>query len=585
MGTRDFMLRTPAQSPYRLPSVRLSAEEAGTSTDNAVPDPTRARWVQVAYTGKFKGHWQGEFEFTEATFNQVVANFRKHPAYKAGATTASAETIANGDYDVVQYDFEHASEQNPTEGDIPAIGVPAQGWVMELEVRKGSDGKSQLWAFSRFLEPAATYLAEKKYRWTSVAILFDAHDPVTGKATGARLTSIAITNHPFLQALPAIAASSVAPVRLGGYYGGKYYECIDSPEDAFEAIRGCLGMASTASVPEVAAEVAKLKTWTAPGATPPPGVEVDEHIANFRSILALPVLSTADEVFAELDKLFARLSAPPTNESAPAGATVTTTAAQRHEDKMTTPAQNSQPDALVLLTETYARKLSLKKEDLGVSKILTLAEQGADAMADLASLLEALGAKGIREALAKVAEAKGIADKFAALMPQYEQMKARVDEMDAAEAEADVGMAMTTLGFKIDDPAKQNLRRTLTKERKADKDGFRKEYGITTEARQLAAAVAERAHLTTPIATSANAGLTGPLASLTLGGGGNHAPALPDKPVSGAVDITSFAGPNIYAKAENYVRSLSNAPRDYDSIHLAARELVNARKVFVASAN
>lgn len=169
---------------YRSPAIALRA----TPTD-------APKWIQVAYEGAWSGHHMGPFQFTRQMFDTIVRNFRNHPQY-------------TGRSDVVAFDFNHASEMHPTEGSIPSEGTPAQAWAQDLEVRTGPDGKAQLWALTRLLEPAKTYIRNGQMKWVSVAVWFDAVDPVTGKPIGPTLTSIAFTNNPFLQGLPAIAASS-----------------------------------------------------------------------------------------------------------------------------------------------------------------------------------------------------------------------------------------------------------------------------------------------------------------------------------------------------------------------------------------
>ena len=169
---------------HRAPSVLLSVAELG----------DRPKWIQIAYAGEWKGHHQGAFKLTRGHFEKVVENFRAHPAYGKGAS------------DVVAFDFDHASEMPPTSAAVALAGKPAQGWVRELEVRDG-DGKAQLWALTRVLEPARTYLTQGKIKWVSAAFNFRAVDLVSGDPCGPVLTSVAFTNQPFLQALPAIAAS------------------------------------------------------------------------------------------------------------------------------------------------------------------------------------------------------------------------------------------------------------------------------------------------------------------------------------------------------------------------------------------
>lgn len=159
-------------------------------------------WVQIAVEGEFKGYRGGElpFKFDRAVFDQIVANFRKSKSYKLGADGLGAS-------DVIAWDFHHASEAPANSGEIPTMGAPAQCWIQELDVRRGAGGKAELWAFTRWLEPAKTYIKAGQYKWASVAVVLNAVDAQTGAQLGPMLTSVAITNRPFIEGMQSLAAS------------------------------------------------------------------------------------------------------------------------------------------------------------------------------------------------------------------------------------------------------------------------------------------------------------------------------------------------------------------------------------------
>lgn len=159
------------------------------------PEADAPVWVQVASGGVYKGYAGGAFEFNASIFAQIVRNFRKHPSYRDGAA------------DVIPWDFNHASAAFAGDGSIPLTGTPAQGWVRELDVRAGADGRAQLWAFTRWLEPARSYVKEGRYKWASVVVGFDVRDQISGANIGAVLESIALTNNPFIEGMQPLAAS------------------------------------------------------------------------------------------------------------------------------------------------------------------------------------------------------------------------------------------------------------------------------------------------------------------------------------------------------------------------------------------
>lgn len=163
-------------------------------------------WVQIAEEGEYKGHASGEFELDAKVFGDIVRNFRAHPSYRA--ENARTPWVAEGDNidcgRVIPWDFHHANEAAPSS--VAVSGAPAQGWVLELDVRTGEAGL-ELWALTDWLEPARTYIRQGSYQWSSVAIWPDSHDAKTNKPIGTYLSSVAITNDPFIQGMQPLAAS------------------------------------------------------------------------------------------------------------------------------------------------------------------------------------------------------------------------------------------------------------------------------------------------------------------------------------------------------------------------------------------
>lgn len=158
-------------------------------------------WVQICRAGNYLGYSAGPVEWTAETFQKVVENIHRHPSFRVGPDGV-------GIAPVVAYDYEHASELDPTSGTVPLTGTPACGWVFDLQVRAGADGVAELWALSEFLPHAREQIRSGAYRWTSVAVWTDAVDPVTGEELGPVLTSVALTNHPFVQGMTPLAASA-----------------------------------------------------------------------------------------------------------------------------------------------------------------------------------------------------------------------------------------------------------------------------------------------------------------------------------------------------------------------------------------
>lgn len=152
--------------------------------DGAQASVGHSTWNQIARLGRYAGHPQGAVEFTPAVFEDILRNFAAH---------------GNGE---IPLDFEHMSERLPAS--TATHGVPAPGWVTKVEVRNGG---RELWALFRWVDAKAVgYVRAGQYRYVSPAVNFKARDKATGKPVGAKLTSVALTNHPFLEGMKPLAA-------------------------------------------------------------------------------------------------------------------------------------------------------------------------------------------------------------------------------------------------------------------------------------------------------------------------------------------------------------------------------------------
>jgi phage I-like protein len=166
--------------------------------------------VPLAITGKWV-RGKTEFAITRADLESIVRNFRERQ---------------NGEINV---DYDHASEMPEVAAGGP---VPSAGRIVRLDApeelkngsRKleiGSRGKPNSLlptSYARFLlygwfEPtprARELLQNREYRFISPAIEWGAHSKRTGKPQGTTLTSVALTNRPFLEELPQIRLSDPA---------------------------------------------------------------------------------------------------------------------------------------------------------------------------------------------------------------------------------------------------------------------------------------------------------------------------------------------------------------------------------------
>lgn len=141
-------------------------------------------WAHVAHEGVWKGHPKGPFELTRAHFERAVANH------------AARETPP-------KVDFDHETDFRP-----PGTALPARGWVQQLEVRDGEDGRAELWAEIELGAKAVEAHADGGYRFNSAVFSFDAVDRVTGEPIGFSLMRLALTDDPFIDGQQPIQLSA-----------------------------------------------------------------------------------------------------------------------------------------------------------------------------------------------------------------------------------------------------------------------------------------------------------------------------------------------------------------------------------------
>ncbi len=576
-------------------ALMLSTSIQATTPFNVAELADAPVWVQVATAGTYKGYAGGEMAFTFdlPLFKQVIANFRTHPSYKVGADGI-------GEKNVVAWDFHHASEMPAVAGSIPVAGAPAQGWIRELDARVDDKGLVTLWALTKWLEPARSYIKEERYQWSSVSIVFDAVHAVTGKPIGAVLTSVALTNQPFIEGMQPLAADKAM---AGKYWRSRdmYIEAANNADEALETLRRMLGMPETADAATVIGEIAKVAQWVQTGQAPL-GVDVAEIIGGMRTILNLPTLSSNEEVMAEVTKLITRLqeasgvddgtAAPPAGGAQPAPAPTPANpppgapALQRQKenemeilktlaDKLGTVATEAAVlEAVDGLTQLRAVCASAQGHDSNTNLKVILKTQisDADVRAKFVPLLKALGVEDPDAALDKVGD----------LMTQSEELKKVAPELaalrkagEAAEEQAqgeDVEAAMASMGIASNSEHYEGIKLAVSHYRKSNKrEDFYKKYPK---------AEAANAHLTRTISATTTTTSDDPkkvAASRAAGTG--------DAPKD-AIDIGAYSGANLMMKACGFVQASVAGAQSWPwaKVHEHASALVRSKKVFSTEA-
>lgn len=508
-------------------------------------------WIQIAAEGTYKGHAQGEFTLDRAVFDEIIANFRAHPSYVAGPTGV-------GCADVIAFDWHHASEQPGAA--IAVAGAPAQAWAQELEVRTAEDGQLTLWALTRYLEPARTYVREERYKWTSVAVYLDSVHPVTGEPCGAYLSSIAFTNDPFIQGMEPIAAA-----RTGGR---KLEYDTEVLEHAWCELRWIFGLDDLEGVVVARAKLVQVRAYLTGAQEPPIGVEVESFAGRLRSLLGLPLLSSVEEILAEAETLLGAIEAAEAKEP------------------ITTSRKNMDKKLLALLAARFGIPTD---EDAVQRRILAELDAAGDAKKQLEALFSALGVTDPANAVAQVVDLVQKAKKLEEVMPQIAALKESQATTEDAAAEEDVDQMMAA--YRVDAKLKPALLFARTGGVKLSKESTQAEWEKRLAAKksfaeQYPVAAPEHAHLLQPIATtpSATTVFGSPvLNTMTVDASGRITagrPAMPAPPPGGAsptvlAGIRSAAGANAVDKAMTYLQSQPGGDRLHlGDLHKQACQLV-----------
>lgn len=387
-------------------------------------------WVQVAAGGVWKGHAKfKQISFDDAFFSKVIANFRAHPSYEAGEDGV-------GKARVVPFDYEHASEMPPTEGSIALHGAPACGWVLELDTRKGEDGNVELWALADFLDATREQIRAGAYQWTSVAIWPNATDKVTGKEIGPVLTSVAITNRPFVEGM--------APLKARVEVYGK----AESAEEFIVGLRETLELPAEADAAAVKTGLDELVRLWETGAKPPGYPDGVGYLLNqVRRLLGLRAVAMPDEIVAAAGQALGALSASPETTPLPAQPAGN----QAMSDKLR--------QALITLFDVRDNDDAI----LAAAKEAAMfAAKNAGALAALGDLMKKFGAADPADLATKATAARDDAAKTAEFATKLSEALAALDAGQEEEAKTETEKIAASAGFaSADDPKAKLMRRVL----------------------------------------------------------------------------------------------------------------------------
>jgi len=130
-----------------------------------------------------------KFSITPQDLESIGRNFRERQ---------------NGEINV---DYDHASEMPEVAAGGP---IPSAGRIVSIDPPETSGRRTILWGWFEPTERARALIQNREYRYISPAIDWGAQNKRTGKAQGATLTSVALTNRPFLEEMPQIRLADPA---------------------------------------------------------------------------------------------------------------------------------------------------------------------------------------------------------------------------------------------------------------------------------------------------------------------------------------------------------------------------------------
>jgi phage I-like protein len=170
------MLSTLEQETMPRFMATLEPQTEGASGKVRIPLAVTGTWVRGS----------NKFSITPDDLESIVRNFRERQ---------------NGEINV---DYDHASEMPEVAAGGP---IPSAGRIVGIDPPEAQGRRTFLWGWFEPTERARTLVKNREYRYISPAIDWGAKNKRTGKPQGATLTSVALTNRPFLEEMPQIRLS------------------------------------------------------------------------------------------------------------------------------------------------------------------------------------------------------------------------------------------------------------------------------------------------------------------------------------------------------------------------------------------
>jgi hypothetical protein len=493
-------------------------------------------WLQAAYEGEFKGY-RIPMKLTAAFFAAMIANLRADPQFRAGDDGYGAQPV-------VRMDYEHASAMPPSEGSIPAQGAPAPGWVCDMEVRAGKEGRLELWALCELGTQLTEQIKAGEQRFLSIEAPLKSKDPVTGEDRGPKLNALAVTNSPFLRDLE--------PMRIAASMSvwGK----AETTAELVEGMRGILEMPETATPADMKDYLEAIGVAYQNGVRPPGYPDgLGGVLDSVRRLVGLTMLATGEQIVAaagqQLDTASASVATTPLPAAQPQGPAAMTASAT--------------PDKLrVALVALFG---CVDHDDV----ILAEATKAKGGLAALGDLMKKYGAADHADLATKAMAARDEAAKTAEFATKLGEALAALDSGVQEEAKKDTEAVAASCGFAAENKgARTVILSQLLEARRAalgivaeENEGklelsFGKPNGAKLELfwQNYPKPDAKKVVLSTSIVAGQNgAQLGGPHTGLQQKPVGQQPPAGADQEPEHIAALANYPGPNPIAKAIAYL--------------------------------
>jgi hypothetical protein len=245
-------------------------------------------WIQLAKPGSFIKEGR-RFDLNESVFSQILRNFKSTQNQR------------------VPVDYEHASETDPSEGQIAVHGAPAQGWIRDMKIEGGN-----LYGLVYWGEQARQQIRAGQYHYFSPAIRFGSRDRQTGQEIGAYMSSGALTNIPFLDGMRPLAAKDGGSAGNIVFSAGttlvlKSGQLAHAPAEYMPRLKACLKLPELCSATECMSQLDRLRDHLdavgGDATASHQGVNLADYLHPLRDLVMAAPGSTWDEVLEQIEEL------------------------------------------------------------------------------------------------------------------------------------------------------------------------------------------------------------------------------------------------------------------------------------------